>query len=709
MTAAATDFAALMPTVAPMLLGDPNTRLSSGTRLRFGSKGSVEVETTEGWFDDHEAKVRGGVLELIQHKRGCNMHGALSWLEEKGLKERSKRESEKTFYDYCDASGTVAYRVERRGKDAAPPFLQHGPDGNGGFRSARGCMQGVAPLPYRLPELLASDPAAIVFVCEGEKDADRLARDGLVATTNSGGAGKFVAGLAPHFAGRRVVVLADNDPAGEAHALDVEQKLTGLASEVAILRLPDLPPKGDVSDWLRAQGAFRNTIADLEALAAAAFTAPKPEAYTFPIADLTMWANLRATPKAFALAGLIPSREVTLLTGAGGANKSTFGQQLATCAAAGVPMLAIDVHSGPALYITAEDDDDRLHWMQEHICKALRVPMAGLAGKLHLTSLRGRLGNELALFDSEGRIRAAPSFGALRATIEATRAGLVVLDNVAHLFAGNENDRGQVTAFVNLLYSLCVDLGTTVVLIGHPNKSGDSYSGSTAWLNAVRSQIVLEKPEGAADPDVREIKLGKANYARMGDSLSFRWHDFALIRDDELPADRRAELSAVIATSGDNAAFLACLDARTKDGMVVSPNVSPNYAPAQFEAMPLAKGIGKVRLRKAMERLLEIGEIEVFDHEKKGKGVSIKALRRTPPDAPRTASRTLPERLPERSPNAPEPLTPNDPPHTPTLKGEAGAGLGASAPAPSPTAPDLTRVMFPGDDREWSTGWGEGG
>ena len=210
------NFAALMPTVAPLLCGDPNKAMSKGSRLRFGTHGSLEIDTAEGWFDDHEGKARGGVLELIQHKRGCDMRGALSWLEEHGLKERSDRPiaALPTFYDYRDAEGNVAYRVERRGKGSVPPFLQHGPDGNGGFHAARGCMQGIKRLPYRLPEMLASDPAQIVFVVEGEKDADRLNREGLIATTNSGGAGKFGHELVPWFKGRRVVVIPDNDPPG---------------------------------------------------------------------------------------------------------------------------------------------------------------------------------------------------------------------------------------------------------------------------------------------------------------------------------------------------------------------------------------------------------------------------------------------------------------------------------------------------------------
>lgn len=175
----------------------------------------------------------------------------------------------------------------------------------------------------------------------------------------------------------------------------------------------------------------------------------------FPLADLNQWSLRQAEAKRFVMKGFVPDREMTLITGAGGANKSTFGQQLATCCAAAVPMLGIDVEPVSSLYLTCEDDDDRLHWMAQHICNTLGLKMADLVGRLHLSSLRGQLGNELASFDMEGKLKPSPSFASLRATIISTNARLVVLDNAAHFFAGNENDRGQVTAFVNLLYSLC--------------------------------------------------------------------------------------------------------------------------------------------------------------------------------------------------------------------------------------------------------------
>lgn len=342
------DFPDLMAKVAPLLCGDPNKSLSKGARLRFGTHGSMEIDTEEGWFDDHEAKARGGVLDLIQHKRGCDMHGALSWLEEQGLKERGERPAATppSFYDYRDAEGNLAYRVERRGKGSVPPFLQHGPDGKGGFHAARGCMQGVLRLPYRLPELLSADPTAIVFVVEGEKDADRLAASGLVATTNSGGAGKFGPELVKWFERRRVVILSDNDEPGREHAADVATKLRPVAAAVAVVDLPGLPAKGDVSDWLANGGS---TFQLVQQYAEPALAAAHVEPETLPLIDLTWWAGAEPEPRKFAVEKIMPAGEVTLFTGPGGVGKSQFAQQLATTYAAGAALFGLATAGGPVL------------------------------------------------------------------------------------------------------------------------------------------------------------------------------------------------------------------------------------------------------------------------------------------------------------------------------------------------------------------------
>jgi RecA-family ATPase len=232
--------------------------------------------------------------------------------------------------------------------------------------------------------------------------------------------------------------------------------------------------------------------------------------------------------------------EVTLFTGPGSSGKSLLGQQLATAAAAGLTCIGLGVQPGPAIYLTCEDDVDQLHWRQQHLCEVMGVPMASLAGKLHLISRRGALDNDLCAFASDGTLERKPAYNRIEDMIEATGAKLVFLDNVAHLFNGNENDRGQVTRFINLLNKLAGSTGAAILLIAHPNKSGDSYSGSTAWLNAVRSQVTLDVQRDAEgtiiDADARVLSTGKANYARLGEALKFRWHNWAFVRDEDLPA-----------------------------------------------------------------------------------------------------------------------------------------------------------------------------
>jgi putative DNA primase/helicase len=129
-------------------------------------------------------------------------------------------------------------------------------------------MTGVGRVPYRLPQLLNSSE---IYICEGEKDCDNLARLGLAATTNPGGADndgeggrKWPESFGPYFDGRRVVLLPDKDDPGRRHAHAVARKLAGHAASIRILELPGLPPKGDVSEWLD-RGGPRDKLEEMAA------------------------------------------------------------------------------------------------------------------------------------------------------------------------------------------------------------------------------------------------------------------------------------------------------------------------------------------------------------------------------------------------------------------------------------------------------------
>jgi putative DNA primase/helicase len=169
-------------------------------------------------------------------------------------------------YVYRDEHGAPLFRVVRTPDKR---FFQHARD----ERSPTGWSQGLGEarrVIYRLPELLAA-PGAPVFVCEGEKDAEHVARLGLVATSGPMGAGKWrlVEGeAAAALLDRDVVILPDRDAPGRAHAEDVARRLLPHARSVRIVELP-LPHGArhkDAADWI-ALGGTHDQLLELAARA----------------------------------------------------------------------------------------------------------------------------------------------------------------------------------------------------------------------------------------------------------------------------------------------------------------------------------------------------------------------------------------------------------------------------------------------------------
>ncbi|HUW13097.1 MAG TPA: hypothetical protein VM537_25455, partial [Anaerolineae bacterium] len=176
--------------------------------------------------------------------RACDAKGSLKRLAKHvGMQGPTSDVSLEAAYDYCDEEGNLLYQVCRY---PYKQFWVRRPDEAGGWIWN---LKGVRRVLYRLPDLLAS-PDAPVYVTEGEKDADRLAREGVVATTNFGGAGKWSKAYAEPLREHDVVIIPDNDEPGRQHADRVARLLHGVARSVKVIELPDLPKKGDVRDWL---------------------------------------------------------------------------------------------------------------------------------------------------------------------------------------------------------------------------------------------------------------------------------------------------------------------------------------------------------------------------------------------------------------------------------------------------------------------------
>ena len=246
--------------VATTLMGEPNARLSKATDIRYGSNGSLSIDPVKNTFYDHEASEGGGILDLIRRQAGAKTRAqAVDWLKQQGMAPPDEKPAVKprvvASYDYYDESGVLLFQVQRM---EPKTFRQRRPVGSGWEYKVSGTRQ----VPYRLPALVASSPETPVYIVEGEKDADRLAALGLVATCNAGGAGKWRVSHSECLKGRSVTLIADNDAAGRDHVQKVAASLKGVALYVRVLELPGLPEKGDVSDWLDAGG----TVAELTAV-----------------------------------------------------------------------------------------------------------------------------------------------------------------------------------------------------------------------------------------------------------------------------------------------------------------------------------------------------------------------------------------------------------------------------------------------------------
>ena len=157
-------------------------------------------------------------------------------------------------YRYVNELGEPLFEVLRYDPKA---FSQRRADGTWN-------LQGVPVVPYRLPEVIeAIGSGYTVFVCEGEKDCDNLAKLGIIATCNAGGAGKWRGEHAAFLKDADVVVLPDNDDQGRKHADAVAASMQGIAQRVRVLELPDLPEKEDVSWWLEKGGGTADQLWEL--------------------------------------------------------------------------------------------------------------------------------------------------------------------------------------------------------------------------------------------------------------------------------------------------------------------------------------------------------------------------------------------------------------------------------------------------------------
>ena len=254
-------------------------------------------------------------------------------------------------------------------------------------------------------------------------------------------------------------------------------------------------------------------------------------------ADAERWIGCEPEPLEFAIEGLVPKRMVTLHVADGGAGKSLLVQEGMTAVASAKPFLDLPTSSGSAAGMFAEDEDNVLHLRQNRINDTFSITMNDLAGKHFAQSYCGldtvlwKEGATTELFSTiERQLGKIPDLQFL------------AIDTAAQVYAGNENDRMEVTQFIAALTGLAMRLDIGLMLTFHTSKTSDGSvaragSGSTAWIWACRSVLKLDRGE---EENEAVLTLLKANHTKPGLTIPLLWQDAVLIKKpDPTSSDQR--------------------------------------------------------------------------------------------------------------------------------------------------------------------------
>lgn len=376
---------------------------------------------------------------------------------------------EAATYEYSDETGTLLFQVVRYAPKA---FRQRRPDGAGGWTWK---LNGVRRVLYRLPRVAAAVMAdRRVFVTEGERDVHSVEAAGQTATCNPGGAGKWRPEYSEALRGARVVVVADRDEPGYAHARSVARALDGIAKRVTLMQ----PAVGkDVTDHLGAG----KTLAELVPLALdqpVVAAPPKPAADGFQLVHLS---ELLAEPDeevAWLVDGVLVEGGLSIIVGKPKSGKSTLARSLAVAVARGEPWLGRAVcHRGPVFYLALDRD-----------------PRAAI--RQHFRQLGATVRDDIYLF--HGR-PPGDLVAALVAAAAKHKPRLIIVDTLGRFSRGADmNDYTSMTAALDPLLHLSRDTGAHLAIIHHAPKGDrtaaeDAPLGSTAIAGTVDTVMLVRR------------------------------------------------------------------------------------------------------------------------------------------------------------------------------------------------------------------------
>jgi hypothetical protein len=370
-------------------------------------------------------------------------------------------------YSYTDERGEVLYVVERLDPKG---FRQKRPDGRGGWIYN---LNGARRVLYNLPQVLAAQDA--LFVVEGEKDCETARSLGLIATCNSGGAGKWREEYCGPLSGKRVYVIADADGPGRKHADQIAALLFG---KVKSLKVVELPGAKDLTEWVHGGGTrdvllnwFEECVPQWEKLGA-------DNASGFALIRLGDLLSRPDVPVEYVLDNRLVAGTVSLLVAKPKVGKSTLARNLCLAVARGENFLDMKTKVGECIYLALEE-------REEDVRGDFRAMGADGSEPILVHAAMAPVEGIFALCD----------------LIQHRQPVLVVVDPLFRLARiRDEKAYAETYAALGPLIDISRSTGTHVSLTHHAGKSAkadaiDSPLGSTAIGGAVSTVFVLKRTE----------------------------------------------------------------------------------------------------------------------------------------------------------------------------------------------------------------------
>lgn len=446
--------------------------------------------------------IKDGRLGVLVHcHAGCSQAAVLAALpveaRELFAEPAPSTRREVATYDYHDEHGTLLYqsvRLEPGENGAAKTFRMRRPDSTapGGWDYH---LNGTRRVLYRLPELLAGVQAGKrVWIVEGEKDADALRERGQIATTNPNGAGKWRPDYTAALHGADVVIVADRDAPGYAHARDVERHLKGIAAKVVVM---ESATDKDISDHLAAGHKLR----DLVPMATPRLPDPTPPSATdadgfIRVGDLVAEAD---NPHPWVVHGLVPSGGLVLVAAKPKVGKSTLTRAVALRVCRGEPVLGRETMQGPVLYLGLED------------------PREAIKG--HFRRMGANSDDDLRVYTGQVPEHAQAWLADQLAKRDPV---LVVIDTMQfYLGVADLNDYAQVVTALRSILALVRGKSRAAVMVVHHAGKGDRVGfdavlGSTGITGTADTTILLRR---RPDDQSRTIATQQRMHAPGGEDM----------------------------------------------------------------------------------------------------------------------------------------------------------------------------------------------